>query len=1351
MRLTALVLAVAAFGLPIGIPSAARAQGDWSITREREPPRRPARGRSRRARPQRRPDGDRGGRDRSEALIERYRRVLDSNPTDAFALRRLLDLYRERDGNTDAFVEELEKQREDDEEAYGPRLILGQVHELSQRVDEARTVLEEAASLRPKAPAPKVALARIHREAGELDRARELLEEALDHTRSQADRRERFRDLGEIALEQEDYDAARRYYDRLTRGAKGSTYERTEYARALDARGEHDRAVDEYQRVLRKLGGDNRVLPPVLRDMGRAQLEAGRADEAIETLERALRLAPARSGIRREIYDVLVEAHRRTSRLQELADRLEREGRDFELLELLGRVHDELGNEDEALEAYRRALRLDRRHIDTRMRVVQLLSRSGRLDEVIDEYRKLIRIAPNEPRFVVELAQLFMQVGRRDEAMRLAERTSRRYPRDPAVHRALAELYGQWGEDERATREIRTLVRIDPRDPSHLIELGAQQLAEGDRKAALATWRRILATDPDKAHAHATLGGVLADHDMLAEAEEAYREAVRREPDELDYVRGLANVLERPRKRELASERQARDAEAIELWTRVVELAEDDRAARREARSHIVGIAARRDELSRRMAQWKRRFEEDPPDLDAGRFLADGHLRQRPRQLDAAEAVLERIVEHAPGDVGSLAELERVRTAQGDLVGAIEVLRKLVEADPRKAPAYLQRMAEHALSLYRDDEAVEYAERAVRRSPDDASVHRRLGDLYRSRQDVDAAVRSYRRAIEIDERSFPTYFDLAELHLARGELQKADRLLRQVMRASPDDDLVGRAARSSIQINLGAGTLDELEQDLLPLALSHPSRPIYRRLVVELYDAMTRPWIRAVQEGGGDAKEARQGLEALGRRAVKPLLEALGDDDPAQRRIAVSVLGHLGNPNAAGPLLAAAEEQGASELRARALAAAGALADPSLAPRFVELAEGPERRLRAMAAWSLARMGGRRAVGAMRELLDHADPSVRAFASLGLGRAGDAASAEELAALLREDRNIYVQAAAAWSLGELEARAHVSALVRALGGAPGPVSRAAVRALGRLGGTEARAALTNALFDADAAQRRAAARALSALASDTASADRTGRFPVPNPAVSAADYIVERTVPEGPMPTAPMDLEVLEDHVVRAASEALQGPVEQVSAALQVLAPRQGEAISLGPLTSRMGRWPEPRQVQARRVLTGVAKALAPDLVVAARHPEPDVRKRAVALLGGLPGAGPAKAVAEALEDEESAVQRAALRGLADEHAREVPGLADRVAPLLREHPEWSVRMEAAKALGRLGAEEGVAALSRALRDDRYAFVREAAARALGQMGATEARGALERARERDPEERVRRVAAEALDGASAD
>src|SRR5262249_29762506 len=155
-------------------------------------------------------------------------------------------------------------------------------------------------------------------------------------------------------------------------------------------------------------------------------------------------------------------------------------------------------------------------------------------------------------------------------------------------------------------------------------------------------------------------------------------------------------------------------------------------------------------------------------------------------------------------------------------------------------------------------------------------------------------------------RLFPVYFDLAELLLSSGQVEETDRLFRRVIRQSTDEELVARAARMSMQVNLGRGTPESLERELLPGAGGNPPRTVYRRLLVELYGAMTFPLVQKVRNQAAksgtssDSAAARAELSKIGARAVKPLLDALADAKESQQKIAIEVLAYVENKNA-GP------------------------------------------------------------------------------------------------------------------------------------------------------------------------------------------------------------------------------------------------------------------------------------------------------------------------------------------------------------------------------------------------------------------------------------------------------------------
>jgi HEAT repeat protein len=176
----------------------------------------------------------------------------------------------------------------------------------------------------------------------------------------------------------------------------------------------------------------------------------------------------------------------------------------------------------------------------------------------------------------------------------------------------------------------------------------------------------------------------------------------------------------------------------------------------------------------------------------------------------------------------------------------------------------------------------------------------------------------------------------------------------------------------------------------------------------------------------------------------------------------------------------------------------------------------------------------------------------------------------------------------------------------------------------------------------------------------------------------------------------------------------------------------------------------EKIQAQVLDALKQVGKNAPPDLVKAtcamARHEEESIRRRAVLALGETKKTGLALPVLiEALSDSRYSVRRnaaVALGRLGDSRAVEalVSALQD---------PSQDVRRRAAEALGQLGDTKALDPLISALNDDDE-FVRQATCGALGKLGGARAVGALAAAT-KDYYRNVRREAVTALGEAGGD
>ena len=1295
----------------------------------------------------------------SDALIARYTGIVLAQPSQPFPLQRLSQLYRERDGNLKKLIEDFEKRvAAGAADASAARVALAGVYKQDGRYDDAIRTYQQAIADKPKEPGAMLALGQLEADRGNKGAARTELERALPLLKLPVDVEQTTRTLLALSLDLKDFEGAKRYHEGLIKSSGGSLFVKAELGRELLGRGYFDRAEAEFREVTKAAAGDNRALAPALRDLGQALAKQKKMDEALATLKRALAVAGSAAGVRSEVLLIMTEAFRAEGKLPELIALLEAEHPgDVQRLSTMGALYEETGEVDKAIAIYRKALGADNKQIDLHVKLVHLLQTAGDLDAAIKEYEALIRAAPGTPDFVFELCDTLIQRGDRPKALRLVQELEGR-TQDPGVLGAVADFYERVDEKDRALKVMQKLASSGV-DPQYIIDLGDRYYQAGDKKRALETWARIKAVVPNRARAAATLGEVYLDHDMPGEALAALREAVQLEPGNVRSRKALAGALERT----AASLGSAptRYGEARALWEELLAgPGATDKVLAREARTSIVKLWGITRELAAQVAPLAARFAATPPDLEAGRLLAEVH-RKLPHHLEEAEATLRRVVLLAPGDEESLLALERVLVQAPNLAGAIEVLAKLVEVDPKRAREFYQRMAQYAGDLSHDDDAIRFLARAVELSPHDPGGHQKLGEMYKRRQDIPRAVAEYRLAIAQNERLFPVFLALGELLVATGQVDEADRLFRRVVRASPDEELVTRAARSSMSLNQAKDTLGELERELLPVAVGNPQKSIYRRLLVELYGKMTFPLVQKIKGAeprSPAAAAARAELAKIGARAVKPLLDALADDKDSQQKVAIEVLAYVENRSAGPALYNYATGTADKSLRVRAMIACGALRDPALLARYeLMLAprEGtgsvlPSDAIAVAAAWGVARMGDRKAEPLLVKLLGSSSPDVRALAAVGLGLTHDRKHVPALAALARTaEASPTARAAAMHALAELGAGADPALLLANAGSNDVLLRQAALLTMARLGTREDAGkttgpaeAIAAGIFSSDDAMRRTAALAGAALATRVYRRAREP-LPVPDGPLTLRDVLAGL----GPEPYGPADraaaLVALGPALRKAAVAAVATSPERARVVADALLGAGGK-LGLEPFTAA-GEAPLPRFApQVDEVVESIAQAVTPGFVALERHPDVEVRIRAVELLARRAEPEAQAAVVDALGDPDEGVRRAALSSVGPVSS---PALLAAVAALVRESPSWPLRVRAAEALGHLGAgphpqESIVETLAAAARGDSFALVREAAARALAAIDAPEAKRVLDELAHSDPEPRVREAAA---------
>jgi superkiller protein 3 len=293
-----------------------------------------------------------------------------------------------------------------------------------------------------------------------------------------------------------------------------------------------------------------------------------------------------------------------------------------------------------------------------------------------------------------------------------------------------------------------------PDSLDELLAMGQRCLDEHNAVDAQRVFERALSLDPANATARHNLGYALESQGSIEAAIAAYGAVAQSSAPLAQSALNLGVLLAR----------SGRGDEARQAFEQALE--RDPTFAM--AWVNLGVLHARMGQLEPARQCYRQALEADPSCHSARLKLAN--LLARERRWEDALAAYARLVEEG----WRLSEVQYRRGlalgAQGDEDDAIQAYKCALEADPDHVFARVQLALAYA-QRERYDQAAETLQPAADVAPDDARVQYNLGNIH-ARQAVeagelindgyaDAAMRAYRRAIELDPQFLKAYYNLA--------------------------------------------------------------------------------------------------------------------------------------------------------------------------------------------------------------------------------------------------------------------------------------------------------------------------------------------------------------------------------------------------------------------------------------------------------------------------------------------------------------------------------------------------------------------------------------------------------------
>jgi tetratricopeptide (TPR) repeat protein len=942
---------------------------------------------------------------RGRAMAQTFLGMLASDPFDAYALRRLIEVAPDA-GGLGAVIGLARERTQAPGAGFGDLLALGQLQAAGGAHREALAAFAAAEKLRAGRWETAALEAASQRALGETAAALAAFDRAAAGKGGDAQRRQAMLEgaVG-LATDMRDEARARRYADALVAVAPNDPYPRQIQAAMLVRFGHVDDAIAVWNGVEARAGGSLETLVLAWRERATIEEQAGRFDAAEATWRRALDRVPRGHHERPGLWYGLAGVARQAGRLEALVDELATtHRRDDEALILLANLLDELARDAEALAAWREAVARMPRRDDVRIAMLRLLERAGTPDDLIAAWTELVKVSPREPRFRLRLADILLLHGKNPEGLAQLRGLAKDFGSDPGVQQQVLERWlRRRNKDDRKDIEAiyRQLMRLEPREGDHVLSHGSWLWSLGDKAAAIAMWRRLVQLEPNGGRGLFRVAQAMFDHELYDDADKTLAEVLKQAPSNPEYLRLKAQLEVRRR----------RIDNAIAVWLEIARLVGPDTAAGFEARENIIDLWTEQRVVENRVKDLDQRVRARLADTAAptaatlaeGRLALDAHVRLG--ALDAARELLDLLAARGGAGRAVLTVGEQLAVRQGDLAAARTFAEKLAAEDPARAHEHLRRAAAHARQSGGRDDAIRLVRAGVEAQPGVAASHRAAGDLFAQLGMAREALEAFERAANLDPADMELRFRIAGLHRLASHRGREVAMLETIVRDGRDSRDVQRAGRRLLDLGaagLDGAALDAFEAMVRQRAEGGQQSSAHARILLELQLSRALRLVADHRFVSGDMPESlREALARIGDRALRALSEGLFSTDQGLRDAALR-LSELTLPPAAVPALGRLAADPEPAIAARAVAALGAIGSEGAVKLLARIHADRQHRAREVALWAAGLSAGPHALGLIDTASQSTNQRDRLLAALAAGNQPASAIGPVLARLVAD-------------------------------------------------------------------------------------------------------------------------------------------------------------------------------------------------------------------------------------------------------------------------------------------------------------------------------------------------------------
>ncbi len=467
-----------------------------------------------------------------------------------------------------------------------------------------------------------------------------------------------------------------------------------------------------------------------------------------------------------------------TARAAQVLSSVPNPQRSAKLYSALGYTYEQQKKYKEAIEAYRRAIEMDRDNLDAIRGLAQNLLNDGQVDAALEQYKVIADANPEDAQTYVRIAEIYRKQGKYDLALDNLKKAETMVQDSVEVPYNIAAIYQAQGRYDEAIPIMKDLLKKSEKPEGKysngeksnravfLERLGTIYRDQGNSQSANETFREIIA-----------LGGDDNIERGYQEIIDTWREA-KEWRKALDTAKEAVQKLPSTQMKMVLAVQQADMGDADKALKDVRGMLKGDaNSANSDDREIYITLAQINTRLRRfsdaeQALDKAEQLSKKPDDKEYVWFLRGANFERAKRYAEAEEQ-FKKVLASDPEHASALNYLGYMLADQNmKLDEALGYIKRAVDLDPTNG-AYLDSLGWAYFRLGKYELAEDNLLKASQRINTDPTVHDHLGDLYQKTGRLKLAATNWERALTEWNRAIAAEVDPADQARVQKKLDSA--------------------------------------------------------------------------------------------------------------------------------------------------------------------------------------------------------------------------------------------------------------------------------------------------------------------------------------------------------------------------------------------------------------------------------------------------------------------------------------------------------------------------------------------------------------------------------------------------